>query len=327
MQSLHVMKKELLDLIYEKIRSGMSPGCHDGLLGGKMGVALFLYAYSWLKKSTEVQKEADRTLEDLWNSIHGNDISNGFLTGRPGIAWGLLDLGRKGFLELSDGLKPYMAHTDFYVYKEQKTESPVLIDPESGLFAAGIYHVAHDSDSLGRFYWREEAIYLIEDCERLLCKSTSYQNLFLPEMTLKLLNSMLFFLIEMHRQVVYPCKTTGLIEEAFLQIRTLAGSAPMQEVIVAKCLLDTMDGFAGSLYHNQTIERPEDIIACLSEAGFYALLYHQKTIIEECFSYCAGHDPQVLNTVYEKLKEERIPMKTLLGTGYGLLMMLEDEED
>lgn len=326
------IQNNLLDIVFEKIISEIDSVKDIGLLTGKAGVLLFLYKYAQIMKSEPAEDSADTIIDNLWETLPQRVLSNFFYTGHSGIVWALSVLGKEKILDIDDAVNAYIEPIDFYMLREQKTQVPVLIDPESGLFTSGIYLLSRcELPSLGlteNCDWREQAIYLIEDCERILYRKTSYNNLFLPAFTFPLLNSVLYFLVKVHQQRIYPYKTHILIPYTYQLIREVIADAAIQDVMTAYCLLSEIrEEFSFPLIdrmanHLSQTENP----AILADSGLYALLYNNKSIFHEVYSCMHQHNPGYVTQLSGKLmKDGDIPVKTLLGIGYGLLAIAEEE--
>lgn len=326
-----VLEKKLLDRIYRNITSRLNQIDNNGLSEGKIGIVLFLYYYAQIIDSDKIREEADTLLDDVWESINSEEQSYLFFSGHSGIVWSLFWLGRKGFLDIDDTLDPYTKRLDFYIFREQKTQTPVLIDMESGLFSSGLYLLSRCKqihiNLLEDCNWQETAIYLIEDCERILYKKTSCNNAFLPELTLSILNSILYFLIEVHKQRIYPHKTATLIEYSKLQIEQLTKESCIQDIITSKILLSLIDDIEYSSMDLDLAKKIEEADQCilniLAEAGLNSLLYDNKLIFEETLLFTLKHKTTDINNLCSRIYAANLSVKTLLGVGYGLLMMLE----
>ncbi|WP_303207720.1 lanthionine synthetase LanC family protein [Bacteroides oleiciplenus] len=329
-----IMRMELLDMIYERIISNPDSVNGKGLLEGKMGIILFLYKYSQVRESAKAKEEADIIVDELWTSLNLFDAPFSFFTGHPGIAWGLFELVQKGFLEIDNELNSYLESVDFSLFKEQKTKTPVIIDIESSMFTTGIYYLSRSLNVAGNYYWQENAIYLIEDCERILHKTTSYNNTFLPDLSPRLLNSILYFLIKVHRQKIYPSKTHLLIKHAHCQIVELIKLANIQDIIVSRYLLseliksfDIYDNIDLKVIKNsmQVISaKPEEIPEILSELGFYSLLYDNISIFEAGYNVYQDSQQFFNILITNHLNREELSLKVLLGIGFGLLTISEE---
>lgn len=329
-----IMRMEVLDMIYEQIISNADSVNSNGLLEGKMGIILFLYKYGQIRESAKANEKADIIVDELWTTLNLYDAPFSFFKGQPGIAWGLYKLVKKGFLEQDNELNSYLDSVDFSLFKEQKTKTPVIVDIESGLFTTGIYCLSRSLNMMGNYYWRENAIYLIEDCERILYKTTSYNNAFLPNLSLGLLNSIMYFLIKTHDQKIYPTKTKTLISYTLSQIMTLINSAGIQDITVSKYLLSELiksNEFSNAIDLG-IVERSmrgilvssEELPEVLSDLGLYALLYDSMLIFEEGYKICKDRQSNFNILITDDLIKKRLSLKTLLGIGLGLLSKSEE---
>lgn len=330
----------LLDVIYEKIISSLDSIKNNGLLEGRMGIVLFLYKYARIKNSEKIEEKAGDIIDDIWESVHMEKPSSSFYNGDSGIAWGLFWLGKNGFLEIDNTLNSYTESVDINIFRVQEIKIPVQIDIESGLFASGIYLSSRcnlpDKNLLEKYYLQEMSIYLIEECERILYKKTSCNNIYLPDLTLNLLNSILYFLVYVHKLRIYPHKTSMLIEYSFIQILEMIKHSNVHEIITLKCLLSsindnmTFHNIINTNIINDYIYKSMKEIKCsldiLSESGIYSLLYDNKFIFEETYSHTILNNPQYINLLCNKLiEDEKIPLKKILGIGHGLLTMFHEK--
>lgn len=331
------LEKKLLDLIYRNITSRLNQIDNNGLSEGKIGIVLFLYYYAQIIDSDKIREEADTILDDVWVSINSIERSYLFFSGHSGIVWSLFWLGRKGFLDIDDTLDPYTGKVDFYLFREQKSIIPVLIDPESNLFIHGFYITSRcNQPKINLFkdcYWQETAIYLIEDCDRILHRKTSSNNAFLPELTLSLLNSILYFLIEVHKLRLYPHKTSSLIEYSCSLIKELMTVSSIQDLVTTEKMLSIIDNNSTLIKEIHSYMLTEDMSPSmctiddtsiiLSESGLNSLLYNNKMIFRDVYSSISRSNSTYLNKIYNRIENEELSIKTLLGIGYGLLTMLE----
>jgi len=241
--------------------------------------------------------------------------------------------GRKKIPETDEDLKVYMRSVDFYIFKEQKTKTPVLIDPESGLFISGIYLLSRcnlSDPDIQSCYWRENAIYLVEDCEKIVYKKTNGNNIFLPKLNLKLLNSILYFIIEVHKKKVYPYCTTKLIEFLCLRIPELIKESEIHDIITSAYLLSLIEedtAFREFIDINlikdsisKSADRIENIWNFLSEAAWNGFLYENKYIFEKTYLNILQYKPECVHLLYDNRTENKdISIKELIWTGFGLL--------
>lgn len=331
-----IMKnKKLLELICKRLLSETSELKDNGLSEGRMGVILFLYNYAKLINLENIREIADDLIDNAWESIHQNNHSNYFYTGHSGIAWVLSELGRKGYLDMDDIVNSYVESIDFYILREQKTQIPVLIDMESGLFISGIYLLSRSGFSelnlIENYSWRENAIYLIEDCERILYKGTNCNNIFLPKLSLNLLNSILYYLINVHNRKIYPYKTRILIKYIYSLLIEILEQSNIQDIITSKCLLSIInedipfhDMSMIDWYIYQSWEQDENIWSILAESGLYTLLYNNKSIFEKVYSMALENNSGCINLLYNRLVEqEKISIKTALWIAHGLVAISE----
>jgi Lanthionine synthetase C-like protein. len=79
-------KHSLSDFIYEKISSNIHLMEEDnGLLEGKMGMVLFLYRYARVRNAEKAREKADALIDEIWESVHLNELPFFFYKGHSGI--------------------------------------------------------------------------------------------------------------------------------------------------------------------------------------------------------------------------------------------------
>lgn len=322
---------KMLDIVFQRIISNLDIENNIGL-DGKTGMVLFLYNYSRLMNSQKAQDAADSIIDEVWESLNQiNHLSKFFFTGHSGIAWAMSILGKTQFLDIGKTVKTYLESVDYYIFREQKSMTPALVDVESGLFTSGIYFLSRcELPSLalaGNCNLRENAIYLVEDSERILYRKTSYNNLFLPKQTLSLLNSLLYFLINVHKQKIYPHKTNMLIKYVYEQIQLSIKHSNVSDIMVSQVLLSTINveipfcDMAMIDEHKYRLwEKENNLLEILAESGLNTLIYNNKSIFEEVYLITVKDRPKHINYLYHELeKNTEISLKTLLKIAHGLL--------
>ena len=323
----------VLDVIYEKIISDMdSLKDNYGLLDGKVGVALFLLNYAQAKESEEIEGKAGAIVEDVWTYVNTNEMPYFFNTGHTGIAWSLLWLGKQNALEMGNDILRYLRKVDHELFIMQRNKIPVSIDLESGLFTNGIYLIPRcefpDMQPSEKYSLQEKTIYMVDECERLLYGKTSCDNLYLPELTLNAFNSIFHFLINVHKQKIYPYKTTKLLEFSCPKSIELMERADIQDIITLKYLFsmineDTVSfvNLCNAALNNCTIHI-DKTLDILSKAGFNSLIYDNTLIFKETYSCVCRDNPDILDKISDS---DGLAMKDLLWTGYGLMTILNEK--
>ena len=323
----------ILDIFYEKIITKIDSITDNyGLLDGKMGIALFLFKYYQLKKPEKVEEEVGVIVEDVWEYVNLNYIPYFFFTGHSGIAWSLLWLGKQKFLEIDDEIVRYLESVDNYLFIQQRNKIPISIDLESGLFTNGIYLLSRcnlpDMQLYEKYSLKEKTIYMIDECERLLYRKTSSNNIYLPKLTLKLLNSILYFLIDTNKLKIYPFKTSILLKYSCTKISEVIKHSDIQDILTLKCLLSDINEDIGNIdtiitdlnkYINKHKRHALNAFDVLSESGFYSLVYSNEIIFKDAYSFIEQQNNNFLDKIIET---KTLSLKDLLGIGHGLLEML-----
>lgn len=169
-----------------------------GLIGGKMGAALFYYELSRYTDIETYNDMADHLLDDVLNNVVKLETGS-IERGIAGVGWGINYLIRKSFIDASD---------DIFVDLEQAlfSKENVSFDIHFSTLSPAIYLLSKSEENrtLGEYdRWVTE---LLNTCSYYFLHI--YDNKKKP---LDLINSMLYFLIELQKQKIHLMESSKLI--------------------------------------------------------------------------------------------------------------------
>jgi hypothetical protein len=190
-----------------------------GLLDGKMGIAIFLYHYARKSGSEMYENYAGELIDEIYEEITPQtpvDFSNGL----TGIGWGIEYLVENGFVEADtdEALK----EIDDAIYSTM-LQQPVLIKNTNDLFGYGFYCLARlrgntsDDSNLSTLVKKQHLIYLTDECERLLIHKR-YLDFNIMPMSIGTINSIAWFLLQMHKLNLFPTKVIRLLNHLPMDI-------------------------------------------------------------------------------------------------------------
>jgi hypothetical protein len=183
-----------------------------GLLNGKMGIAIFFYHCARYTGNQIYEHYAGELIDEIYNEINRNtpvDFANGLI----GIGWGIEYLVQKGFVE---------ADTDEALKDIDNAiigatmQAPISIHDQTSLFGFGFYYLArlknreYDDENLETIKKKQSLIYMMDECERMLTKEKLF-DISVPRLTLCQVNSLLWFILQIHRLSLFPVKSNKLI--------------------------------------------------------------------------------------------------------------------
>ena len=203
---------ESLQRIVDFLISNNDSCSNQGLLNGRMGLAIFFYQYYRYAGDKIYKDFADRLIDEIYENIN-SQISADFESGLMGIGWGIEYLVKNNFIEAETD--ETLAEVDSIIYKSM-IQSPVLICNSNDFFGYGLYFLSrlkiggHYDKDLNNLIKKQILIYLIDECERLLIYKR-YIDFYIRALSLRTINSLLFFLLEMHRLNLFPVKVTRLL--------------------------------------------------------------------------------------------------------------------
>ena len=187
-----------LQLIADKIDSYPKNPELVGLMKGKMGAALFFYEYARYTGNTVYNERADNLLDEIFNqigTIRKNDIEEGL----SGIGWGINYLSSHGFVEITENALVDMESKIF-------SGNPVGFGTEISMLSPAIYLLSKLPNGGLLSNYNNQVKALLNTC-RYYCLNI-YDCKRKP---LDLLNSMLYFLLQLKEEKMYPAETDKLI--------------------------------------------------------------------------------------------------------------------
>jgi hypothetical protein len=182
-----------------------------GLLNGKMGIAIFFYHYSRYTQKKIYEDYAGELIDEIYKEINVATTVN-FSDGLTGIGWGIEYLIRNHFI--NGDTDEILAELDNTIYK-YRLNSPILIENGDEFFGYGFYHIARlkghtIDDDLKTLIKKHHLIFLTDECERLLVHKR-YLDFNILTLNPGLINSLLWFLIEMYKLGLFPVKVENLL--------------------------------------------------------------------------------------------------------------------
>ena len=184
-----------------------------GLLNGKMGIAIFLFQYSRYLKNKMFELYAGELIDEIYEEINVNTPVT-FADGLTGIGWGIEYLVRNKFVDADTD--EVLAEMDDVIYKH-RLNNPILLISGNDLFGYGFYHIARllghkiDDDNLNTLMKKHHLIFLTDECERLLIYKR-YLDFNILSLSIRTINSILWFLLEMHKLGLFPYKVNKLVD-------------------------------------------------------------------------------------------------------------------
>ena len=140
-----------------------------------------------------------------------NNQPYSLLKGRLGVSWGIQYLANKNILELDDEVMKFrsIGMQDCMSYR---LLAPIPMSKDDLIFSSGIYmsQLRMPKDSSEQYTHNERIIILLDECDRLLLHSIPL--IYTPsEMSLSMLHSILYFLLQADKTDVYPFLTRKLL--------------------------------------------------------------------------------------------------------------------
>src|ERR1035437_2078717 len=141
-----------------------------GLLNGKMGIAIFFFHYARYTGNEVYERYAGELIDEIYNEInYGTPVD--FANGNTGIGWGIEYLIRNSFVE-ADGDET-LKEIDNAVFGAS-LRMPVMLTPSNDILGYGLYYLVRlygreqIEDDINILHLKQQLIYLLVDCERLL---------------------------------------------------------------------------------------------------------------------------------------------------------------
>lgn len=184
-----------------------------GLLNGKMGIAIFFYHYSRYTGNKIFEDYAGELIDEIYEEINTNtpvDFANGF----TGIGWGIEYLVKNRFIEADTD--EVLEAIDKAVHQSY-LNSPYLLENGNDVFGYGFYYLSRlkrqttNDEIINELIKKQHLIYMTDECERILINKRylDFNSVILSTATV---NSLSWFLLEMHKLELFPSKTEKLIK-------------------------------------------------------------------------------------------------------------------
>ena len=191
------MNENLLN-IADMIACDLQNGKNIGLVGGKLGLVLFYYKLSKRTYIKTYNDMADNLLDEVLNEVR-KVKSNGIEQGLAGIGWGINYLFRNEFVEVDE---------DAFIDVELRLFSGSSVDFGTNLSTLSLaLYLLSKPIRKDMFTDYENQIFALLNTCRYYCLSI-YDNKKKP---LDLINSMLYFLLELKKQNIYLWESNKLI--------------------------------------------------------------------------------------------------------------------
>lgn len=182
-----------------------------GLLNGKMGIAIFFYHYARYTGNEVYENYAGELIDEIYEEISFNTPVD-FANGLTGIGWGIEYLVQNGFVEADTD--EALEEMDHKIYKA-RLNCPILIENSNDLFGFGFYYLSrlrgkkNDDENLRTLEKKYHLIFLTDECERLLIHKR-FLDYKMSVLSIATLNSIAYFLLEMHKLGLFPSKINKL---------------------------------------------------------------------------------------------------------------------
>lgn len=183
-----------------------------GLLKGKIGIAIFMYIYARETGNETYKKFAGELIDEIYGQINISTPVD-FENGLTGIGWGIEYLVKNRFVEADTD--EALSEIDNAIYKAMM-QRPILTTDGSDLFGYGFYYLArlrgreNDNENLNTLVKKQVLIYLTDECERLLILKR-YLDFNIKALGMEMINSLVWFLAEMHELGLFPSKVNKLL--------------------------------------------------------------------------------------------------------------------
>lgn len=176
-----------------------------GLMKGKMGVALFYYEYARYTGNTVYNEQADNLLDEIFDQI-GKIQINDIEQGLSGIGWGINYLSAHAFVEIAD---------DALVDMESKifSENLVGFGSDFSMLSPAVYLLSKSQNKRVLTTYSNEVKALLNTCRYYCLNIYDYKR-----KPLDLLNSMLYFLLNLKEEGIYMVETDKLIWKILIEL-------------------------------------------------------------------------------------------------------------
>lgn len=309
------MIQKLSSLIYKQLMEEDQGQLPPGLKGGQTGWMLFMALYSEANNHAKARQVSAHALMELRKGLGRRPSS--LLYGDLGIGWALQLLCRRGILEKGNAVVAVLEeiHKAFMLIHYA---APMSIFADDNLFSGGLYTLGQrpDKECFEQYAVDERLISLTEECEQLLMQPLPTLHHSPENITLSLLHSYIYFLLEVHDKGVFPYKTSLLLSLAIERYKQIEDKPACDEYIYHSLLQDGETTLPDGM-------KPGDLLRLLGETGFYSLLYEGRIDFKAALNEAEQKYPGFLKRACTIIKGENLSVGTLCGWGYGLLQLLQ----
>ena len=322
---------------------------NPGLLNGKMGIAIFFYHYSRYSKNKIYEDYAGELVDEIYEEINTSTPVN-FENGLTGIGWGIEYLVKNGFVQADTD--EALEEVDNIVYRNSLYR-PFLLESGKDMFGYGLYFLArlrkkgYDDNNIKTLFKKQHLIYLTDDCERILINKR-FLDFKIECPGIDTINSIAWFLLEMHRREIFPFKIQKLLNALpeYLEFHSEGLNDPSATVQVKKlveyiipCIRDipVKDRYNTILTGNAS--RKEDLkntdsesIKNFTKTTWQNLIYDpyipgfDSNISDPIKVFQIIDDEGNWNKLLEGLTKDNLGLKGLAGIGLGLLRARSTEQ-
>ncbi len=131
------MTQTRIKLINELIFKNVHAEHNDGLLNGKLGIAIYLFHLSKQLQEQKYIDQANELIDQIYEGAGNKTVSTDFESGLAGIAWGIEHLVDNGFLEADTD--EILRDLDDKIFQYLTTTPNISIDLNRGLLGYGNY--------------------------------------------------------------------------------------------------------------------------------------------------------------------------------------------
>lgn len=313
------MKAKILRSINNSLYNKDFSAIPFGLSRYRLYIGLFLVLYSEDTENLRSRKKAKELLYDVIKNVEL--LPDTFLFGKMSFGWEILFLCKQGFIELDSGVQNLLDRISS-LSSYSLNGHPFQLSLYDGLFSKGIYKLMQrpNDESLNRYVIDEELIIFVDECEKLL--SHTIEHIYYPHhLSLRELNSILYFLKEVEYRKIFPYKARILIDKVNELYNLISTKKTFLNESVYQILSEKKYSlsFKGKDF--------SEILNILGKLGYYSLLYEDSRLFEFPFQQSLKEDSNCEKNLLKFLKEGKVHPYILCGLGLGLLNLKNKYND
>lgn len=322
-----VMEK-IVNFILKRIMACDYYRLNYSLVNGLSGMSLFLYEYSSINDDDDIIAKANNMIERIWGNLLNvvKDDSPNFCYGTSGIIWTLEHLEKSGYISLDTSSKEQLFKINDIKFINERFFSPILVDTRSKLFTHGLYFLKRQyCEPFEQYSNLERMIMLIQESERIINRQF-FDNISELE-SFKLLNSILFFLLECKKLKIYPSKIEQLLSILIEQVNLITKSKyDIVDYFTFTCLIKFyLEGNVKTKFNNCYDGRilplsDTELIDTLTKAAFYSLIYENNEIFRVTYKLLKCNEDKIYNLIRDNVGIG-LSIHGLSGIGLGLLSL------